>query len=60
VHAPVLGVDATGTLSHGPWKGRVLGGQSALSDATGRLFPPLADRASDVRVFRLPRTIDAR
>jgi predicted amidohydrolase len=53
VNAPVLGVDSTGSLGHGPWKGFVLGGQSALSDATGKLSAPLADRTREVRVFEV-------
>ena len=52
--APTLGVDSTGTLGYGPWKGYVLGGQSTLSDADGSLHEPLADREREVRVFELP------
>ncbi len=53
--APVLGVDSTGVLAHGPWSGFVLGGQSAFATPDGSLSEPLADRASEVRVFDIPR-----
>jgi len=51
VQAPVLGVDSAGTLTHGPWKGYVLGGQSAFSDSAGARSTPMADRKPEVRVF---------
>ncbi len=53
VKAPVVGVDSTGALGHGPWAGYVLGGQSAASTPGGQLLPILADRAPEVRVIEL-------
>lgn len=53
VSAPVVGVDSTGTLGHGPWAGYVLGGQSAASNAAGELWPVLADRVPQVRVIEV-------
>ena len=53
VGAPVLGVDSVGQLTHGPWAGYVLGGQSALAEADGRLRTPLADREAEVRVIEI-------
>lgn len=53
VHAPVVGVDSTGALGHGPWAGYVLGGQSAVSMADGALMPVLADRVPEVRVVEI-------
>ncbi len=58
--APTLGVDSAGAMTHGPWKGFVLGGQSALSDAGGGLSIPLADREREVRVFELEELGDPR
>lgn len=53
IKAPVVGVDSVGKVLDGPWKGNVLGGQSAACDAGGWLFEPLADREPEVRVFDL-------
>ncbi len=53
--APVVGVDSVGALSHGPWEGQILGGQSAVSDAQGVVGTPLLDRVRDVHVFAFPR-----
>ena len=58
--APTLGVDSTGAIEHGPWKGMLLGGQSAWSNASGALSTPLADRESQVVVFELPWSERAR
>jgi N-carbamoylputrescine amidase len=51
--APVLGVDATGSVEHGPWKGFLFGGQSLACDREGRVQGVLADRAPEVRLFEL-------
>lgn len=52
--APVVGVDSTGELHSGPWKGFVLGGQSMACDASGQPLLVLPDRAASTRVVSLP------
>ncbi len=54
--APTLGVDSTGVIAHGPWKGQLLGGQSAFSDASGTIVGSLADREAEVRAFDVQLT----
>lgn len=51
--APVLGVDSTGRLASGPWKGFVLGGQSVVCDGQGQVVDVLPDRRAAVRIFDL-------
>ncbi len=53
VNAPVVGVDSTGELGHGPWTGYVLGGQSAAAAADGAMLQVLADRQPEVRVVEV-------
>jgi N-carbamoylputrescine amidase len=52
--ASVVGVDATGEVGHGPWKGYLYGGQSVACDRDGRVLAVLADRAPEVRVLDVP------
>jgi len=52
--APVVGTDSTGKMLAGPWQGYVLGGQSAVSDASGQLLGVLADRRSEMRIVTVP------
>lgn len=51
--APVVGVDAIGTINHGPWAGYRFGGQSVVTDANGNVLAVLADRKSETRVIDL-------
>lgn len=53
--APVVGVDSTGEMHSGPWKGFVLGGQSMACDANGSVLEVLPDRAPSTRVVLLPK-----
>jgi predicted amidohydrolase len=53
VDAPFVGVDATGTIEHGPWTGFLFGGQSLACDANGEIIGILADREAEVRVFEV-------
>jgi N-carbamoylputrescine amidase len=46
---PVVGVDVVGTISHGPWKGFVYGGQSVVCDRDGTVLAVLGDRKEEVR-----------
>ncbi len=51
--APVVGVDATGSIAHGPWTGFLYGGQSIAVNAQGESLGILADRRPEVRVFEI-------
>ena len=51
--APVVGVDATGAIQHGPWAGYLYGGQSVVTDAAGNVLAVMADRKSETRVFEV-------
>lgn len=50
VHCPVIGTDLIGTVTNGPWRGRVYGGQSVAVDRDGGLLYRGKDRDRDVRV----------
>ena len=48
VGAPVVGTDLVGEITHGPWKGRVYGGQSAAVRPSGQVIALARDRDRDV------------
>jgi N-carbamoylputrescine amidase len=50
---PVVGVDGVGMITHGPWAGRIYGGQSAVADREGRVLAVLRDRDAEVRVLEV-------
>lgn len=52
-NAAVVGTDAVGTLTHGPWKGKLYGGQSTAVDAQGRIVAVAKDRQREVKVVSL-------
>jgi predicted amidohydrolase len=54
IGCPVVGVNCVGTITHGPWAGRICGGQSAVADRDGRILAVLRDRDADVRVVEVP------
>lgn len=51
--APVVGVDAIGTLAHGPWKGFLFGGQSTTATAEGQLSHAMSSTEAEVRVYEI-------
>ncbi len=51
--APVVGVDGTGSIDHGPWTGHIYGGQSVACDRDGNVLGILADREPEVRIFEI-------
>ncbi len=55
-NAAVVGIDSTGEIHYGPWKGQVLGGQSVVCDAAGEVLAVLADRSPELRVFEFDRS----
>ena len=50
VGCPVVGTDLVGVMTHGPWAGRVYGGQSLVSDGKGRVLLACRDRDREVSV----------
>ncbi len=52
--APTIGVDSTGQLHDGPWKGFVVGGQSMACDASGAALIQLADRSPEMKLVDIP------
>lgn len=49
----VVGTNLVGEITHGPWKGRVYGGQSIAVDGTGRTVSAAADRDRDINIFSI-------
>ncbi len=49
--APVVGVNLVGMISHGPWKGRIYGGQSVTVDQEGNVLAHGKDRERDIIVI---------
>ena len=52
--AAVVGTDLVGIISHGPWTGRVYGGQSIAVDSRGNVLAKGKDRERDIIVASLP------
>jgi predicted amidohydrolase len=44
----VVGANLVGGITHGPWKGRVYGGHSAVADKTGQNVAVARDRQRDI------------
>lgn len=52
--APVVGTNSVGMIAHGPWSGRVFGGQSLAVDAAGNTLALGCDRDTDLLLFDVP------
>ncbi len=50
---PVIGTNRVGRIAHGPWAGRIYGGQSVAADARGNILVTLRDRDDEVRVLQV-------
>jgi predicted amidohydrolase len=50
---PVIGADLVGSISTGPWKGKIYGGRSVVSDEKGHTLATLRDRDTEVRVIKV-------
>jgi predicted amidohydrolase len=48
-----VGTNLAGEITHGPWKGRVYGGQSIAVDKTGRVVSVARDRDRDINIFSI-------
>jgi len=46
----VIGTNLVGEITHGPWKGRIYGGQSVAADSTGRVVVTAKDRDRDIKI----------
>jgi hypothetical protein len=44
--ATVVGTDAVGAITHGPWRGRVYGGQRVACDRGGNVLARCRDRGT--------------
>jgi len=53
VHAPVVGTNLIGQITHGPWRGQTYGGHSVTSDKTGRILALGKDFDRDVKIVEV-------
>lgn len=51
--AHIIGTNLVGEITHGPWKGRIYGGQSVAADKTGRILSIAKDRDRDINVVNV-------
>ena len=51
--AAVVGTNCVGAISHGPWKGRIYGGQSVVADKSGEILARGADRDRGILVVEV-------
>jgi predicted amidohydrolase len=49
----VIGTNLVGEITHGPWKGRIYGGQSIADDRTGRVVIVAKDRDRDINIISI-------
>jgi predicted amidohydrolase len=49
----VIGTNLVGEITHGPWKGRIYGGQSIAADGTGRIVSVAKDRDRDIIIINV-------
>jgi predicted amidohydrolase len=53
IKASVVGTDLVGEIAHGPWTGKVYGGQSVAVDAKGNVLGIAKDRDRDVKIIKI-------
>jgi len=51
--AYVIGTNLVGEITHGPWNGRIYGGQSVAADGTGRVVAIAKDRDRDIIIVNI-------
>ena len=49
----VIGTNLIGEITHGPWSGRIYGGQSVAADRTGRVVAIAKDRDRDIIIVNI-------
>jgi len=54
LHAPVVGTNLVGQITHGPWAGRTYAGHSVAADKTGGILAIGRDFDRDVAVVSVP------
>jgi len=54
---PVIGTDLVGEITHGPWTGKVYGGQSVAADKNGVVLATGKDRDRDILIVRIEKPI---
>ncbi len=50
---PVIATNLTGIITHGPWTGRIYGGQSLACDEKANIITTLADRDSETKTITI-------
>lgn len=55
IGCPVVGTDLVGEISHGPWTGRIYGGQSVAVDGNGKVLFIAKDRDGDLVVTTITK-----
>ncbi len=53
IGAPIIGTDLVGTISKGPWAGRIYGGQSVAANSNGDVIAVAKDRERDVVIVEV-------
>ncbi len=53
IGAPVIGTDLVGVITHGPWTGRVYGGQSVAVDQKRNILAVAKDRDREVKMVSI-------
>jgi len=51
----VIGTNLVGEITHGPWKGRIYGGQSVAVNSTGQVMVVARDRDWDVKIINIKK-----
>ena len=51
IGAPTVGTNLVGQITHGPWTGRVYGGQSSAADKNGNIIAIARDRERDINII---------
>jgi predicted amidohydrolase len=59
IHAPVIGTNLVGQITHGPWMGQTYGGHSVAADRAGRILALGQDFDRGVRLVEIPIAGDA-
>jgi predicted amidohydrolase len=51
--AVVIGTNLVGSITHGPWAGRIYGGQSIAVDKKGKILAVAKDRDRDIKIVTI-------
>ncbi len=53
LNTPVIGTNSTGKITHGPWTGRIYGGQSLACDRNANIITTLKDRHPETKTITI-------